>query len=169
MGAAGILHEDERVELIDGEIVRMAAVGSRHMGTVIRLDRQFHARVGNHAIVSVQNPLRLPPRAEPEPDVALLRPRDDDYTTGLPGPEDVLLIVEVADTSLDYDRDVKLPLYAAAGILVAWLVDLPGRRIAVYRDPSPAGYRTRDEFSDGSLPVPEGLPELTIRVHAILG
>src|ERR671938_544657 len=124
MGEAGILTEDDRVELIEGEIIEMSPIGSRHAACVNRLNTLLGRHLRQTAIVSVQNPIRLDAYSEPEPDVALLRPRADYYESGHPTPADALLIVEVADTSADYDRIIKLPLYAKAGIPEAWLVDL---------------------------------------------
>ena len=116
MGELGILHEDDRIELIDGELVQMTAIGGTHAASVTRLDGWFNARLVGRATVRVQNPIRLPPRTEPEPDIAIVRFRLDFYATKHPEPEDVLLPIEVSDTTLGYDRGVKLPLYAAAGI-----------------------------------------------------
>lgn len=112
MAQAGILAEDDRVELIDGDLIDMRPIGSRHAGAVSRLTSLFGAGVGAEAIVSVQNPVQLDRYSQPQPDLALLRPRADFYAESHPQPADVLLIVEVAEASLDYDRDVKVPLYA---------------------------------------------------------
>jgi len=109
MGQAGILSEDDRVELIEGEIVEMAPVGSRHAACVKRLNALLSRRAGGRALVSVQDPIRLGEHSEPQPDLALLKPREDFYAAAHPGPEDVLLVIEVAETSLEYDREVKLP------------------------------------------------------------
>jgi Uma2 family endonuclease len=114
MGEAGILHEDDRVELIEGEIVEMAAIGTRHFSCVNRLNRLLVMSVGDEAVISVQNPVRLNEHTELQPDLAVIRARD--YRESLPEPDDVLLLIEVSDTTLAYDRGVKLPLYAKAGI-----------------------------------------------------
>lgn len=129
LGETGILREDDRVELIEGELVDMAPMGSRHAGCVSFLTWALQQQVGERAVVHVQNPLALGMDSEPEPDVMLLAPRDHDpfYRAGHPGPDDVLLLVEVADTSLTYDRQVKLPLYARHGIRQVWLVESLGR------------------------------------------
>ena len=124
MGQAGILGEDDRLELLEGEIVEMAPIGSRHQSVVDRLTRLFSNRVGDAAVVRVQGPVRLGDDSEPQPDLLLLRRRADFYATAHPGPEDVLLLVEVPDTSTEYDREVKLPLYARHGIAEVWLVGL---------------------------------------------
>jgi len=166
---AGILTEDDRVELIEGEIVEMAPIGSRHAGCVKRLVRRFSQAIGEQALLSVQDPLRLGERSEPQPDLALLRPRDDFYASSHPGPEDVLLIVEVAETSAEYDREVKLPLYARHGIPEVWLVDLEKEAVEVYRGPSPRGYSEARTLRRGSSLSPTPFPELNLPVADILG
>jgi Uma2 family endonuclease len=138
MGEAGIFSEDDRVELVEGEIVEMTPIGWRHAETVTGLTRTLLEIGGSHYDVSVQNPLVLHERGEHLPDLALLRrdrPRDR-----LPAAEDVLVVVEVADSSLRYDREVKLPLYARAGIPEAWLIDLTADRAEVYSEPGERGY-----------------------------
>jgi Uma2 family endonuclease len=113
MAEAGLFSEGERVELIEGEVVEMSPIGSRHAGCVMRSSTVLNRRFGHLAIVSVQNPIRLDDFSEPQPDLALLKPRKDFYSTSHPTAADVLVVIEVADTSADYDRNVKLPLYAA--------------------------------------------------------
>jgi Uma2 family endonuclease len=167
MGEAGILHEDDRVELIEGEIVEMAAIGTRHFSCVNRLNRMLVMSVGDAAVVSVQNPVRLNEHTEPQPDVTVIRPRD--YTESLPVPEDVLLLVEVSDTTLVYDRNVKLPLYARTGIGEVWIVNLPARTIEQHTDPSDEGYRRLDHKRGGQNLQPTALPGLTLTVDEILG
>lgn len=170
MAEAGILSEDDRVELIEGEIVEMAPIGSRHAGHVNRLNRLFSQWAGDQAIVSVQNPVRLGEHSEPQPDLALLKPRSDFYAQSHPGPEDVLLVVEVAETSADYDREVKVPLYARFGVPEVWLVDLAGEGIEVYRQPSPQGYQEARTVRRGEAVAPLLLlPDLPLAVDAILG
>ena len=169
MAEAGILGEDDRVELIEGEIVEMTPIGSRHAAVVDRLNRLFSRRAGEHVIVRVQNPIRLGERSEPQPDVTLLRFREDFYASSHPGPEDVLLVVEVAETSAEYDRRVKVPLYARFGIPEAWLVDLEGEAVEVYRDPSPEGYRRAEILRRGSRLSPSSFPDLELSVDEILG
>ncbi len=116
MGQAGILGEDDRLELLEGEIVEMAPIGSRHQAVVDRLTRLFSNRLGDAAVVRVQGPVRLGEETEPQPDLLLLAPRADFYASAHPGPDDVLLLVEVSDSSTEYDREMKLPLYARYGI-----------------------------------------------------
>jgi Uma2 family endonuclease len=154
MGEAGILQEDERVELIEGEIVEMAAIGTRHFSCV---NRMLVMGVGDAAVVSVQNPVRLNEHTEPQPDITVIRPRD--YTESLPVPDDVLLLMEVSDTTLPYDRNVKLPLYACAGIGEVWSVNLPAKTIEQYTDPSGDGYRRVDHKRGGQELQPAALPD----------
>ncbi|MBI2322519.1 MAG: Uma2 family endonuclease [Chloroflexi bacterium] len=169
MAAAGILHEDDRVELIEGEIVQMTAIGARHAAAVTRLNWAFISALGQRATVSPQNPLRLSQRSEPQPDVLLLKPRDDFYAAGHPGPADVLLLVEVMDSSAGYDRAVKLPLYARHGIPEVWLVDLEQERVEVYREPSAEGYRSSMTLRRGERQAPAAFPALALAVEDILG
>ena len=165
---AGVLTEDDRVELIEGEILEMSPIGSRHAACVGRLTRVFSRTVGDSAMVWVQNPIRLGERSEPEPDVALVRPRADDYAAGLPTAEDIFLLVEVADSSVDYDRQMKVPLYARTGIPEVWLANLGQQHVAVYRDPTPAGYQTVRVVRPGEAIRPIAFPDLEVAVDDIL-
>jgi len=167
MGEAGILHEDDRVELIEGEIVEMAAIGTRHFACVNALTWLLVRGVGDAAIVSVQNPVRLDEHTEPQPDLTVIRTRD--YRRSLHGPEDALLLIEVSDTTLRYDRGVKLPLYARAGIPEVWIVDLVGEVIERYAGPSGDGYRRVEQARRGEKIESEALPRLTLRVDPVLG
>jgi Uma2 family endonuclease len=166
MGESGLFSEDDRVELIEGEIIEMTPIGSRHAGTVKRLIRLLSQAVEDRAIVAAQDPLRLSPRSEPQPDIALLRPRDDFYTTSHPGPADVLLLVEVAEASLRYDREVKIPLYARHGIPAVWLVDLAGRELTAYERPASEGYQQTRVVADLAAVA---LPGLSDRVVDLSG
>ena len=141
MGEAGILGT-ERVELIDGELIDMAPIGAGHAGTVRGLNRVLTAACMGRAIVDVQNPVRLDGFSEPQPDLAVLRLRADDYRGAHPGPADVLLVVEVADSSLRFDREVKLPMYARAGIGEVWIVDLGARVVESDAGLVDGGYAT---------------------------
>ena len=140
MGETGILPAGARVELIEGEIIDMTPIGSRHAGVVNRLNSVFSATLRGVAVVTVQNPVVLDERSEPQPDLALLRYRSDFYADAHPQAGDVLLIVEVADATLEYDRDIKLPLYARAGVTEVWLVDIAGKRVSTYRTPQSGRY-----------------------------
>jgi Uma2 family endonuclease len=168
MAKAGILHEDDRVELIEGELIEMAAVGSQHFACVNRANRLLSRQAEGRFIVSIQNPVRLTRYSEPEPDVVLLRPRDDDYESALPGPGDILLVIEVADTTLGYDRRVKLPLYAAAGIADVWLVNLPRHSVEVHREPEGNRYHQVAVYRKGEPVSPLLLPDVVVPVDALL-
>lgn len=169
MGSAGVLGEDDRVELVGGEVVDMAPIGSRHLACVVALTHLLVEASGGRFFVSAQNPVRLGERDEPQPDVSLLgrRPRAD--APAPPGPEDVLLVVEVSDTTLSYDRNVKLPLYADAGIPEAWIVDLPGRKVEVHHGSGPGGYRDLWAFGPGEGVRSAVVGGLSIPVDAVLG
>lgn len=151
MGDVGLLNEDSRIELIDGELIEMAPIGSPHGGNVNRFIRLFSRVVGNQAIVAAQNPVALGGYSEPEPDIALLRWRADDYELSHPHPEDVLLLIEVSDSTLRYDRDVKVPLYAKSGIPEVWLLDLQNRQLEIYREPINGEYQQRDCRRTGKI------------------
>jgi len=140
LSQAGILSENKRVELIEGEIIEMVPIGSKHAACVNRLNQLFFNKAGQQTVVSVQNPIRLDKHSEPQPDLALLKPCPDFYADEHPGPQDVLLVVEVAETSQEYDREVKLPLYARAGIPEVWLVDLKEEVVVSYREPGKETY-----------------------------
>ncbi|MBI3799622.1 MAG: Uma2 family endonuclease [Deltaproteobacteria bacterium] len=164
MGEAGILHEDDRVELVDGELIEMAPIGSDHSGTVIQLTALVSAALVGQALLSTQNPVRLGKYSEPQPDIAILRLRDDFYRKAHPRPEDVLMLIEVADTTVHYDREVKIPLYARHGVPEVWLIDLQQECIEIYLQPSSAGYLQilrpgKDERISPSL-----LPDISILV-----
>ena len=141
MGEAGIFAAGDRVELIDGEVIDMSPIGALHAAIVALLTAFLCRSVGSGVIVWCQNPIRLDDSSEPEPDIALLRPRADGYMSAHPGPEDVLVVIEVADTSLAYDLGVKVPLYARHGIPEAWVIDAATRQTRVFREPSAEGYR----------------------------
>jgi Uma2 family endonuclease len=168
MARAGILTEDERVELLDGEVVVMTPKGVRHAACVRRLTHTFSRRLAGRAIVQVQDPVRLEGYSEPEPDVALLKPPCKRYDNAHPTPDAVLLIVEVADTSLASDRARKLPLYANAGIAEVWIINVEARAIEVYRQPSGARYADVQHLREGSV-TPLAFPGEAIDIDEILG
>jgi Uma2 family endonuclease len=169
MAKAGVLRDDDRVELIEGEIVDMTPIGSRHGAVVDRLTHTLVRGCGDRAIVRIQGSIRLGPHSEPQPDVVLLTPRPDFYEAAVPGPESVLLLIEVADASLLYDRTVKLPLYARAGVREVWLVDLVGNHVEVHGDPAPDGYRRSETLGPGGRLVPTAFPELRLSPADIFG
>jgi Uma2 family endonuclease len=166
----GILHEDDRVELLEGEIVEMPPIGSHHASVVDRLTSLLTTHIQrNLAIVRVQNPIRLDALTEPLPDVAILRPRADFYSGDHPGPGDVVLLVEVADTSLESDRSVKLPMYASAGIAEVWIVDINSEVVETYCSSTPDGYVERRVARRGEGLSPQALPDVQLTVDDILG
>lgn len=169
MARAGILSEDDRVELLEGEIIEMAPIGPRHTACVKRLNRLLSRKVNDRALVSVQDPIHLSDCSELEPDLALLHPRPDFYIHAHPEPEDVLLVVEVAETSAEYDRERKIPAYGRAGIAEAWLVDLADEIIEVYSAPSPHGYREIRRLWRGDSLAPRALPDVELTVDDVLG
>lgn len=166
MGEVGILGEDDRVELIEGELIDMTPIGSKHAGSVLQLNRLFNRIADDRAYVAMQNPVILGDHSEPEPDIALLKPRADFYKTSHPTADDVLLIVEVADTSLAYDREVKIPLYARYGIPEVWVIDLNAKCLEIYKMPQPkfSEYRRLEKFHNGTV-APESLPVSVIQVE----
>jgi Uma2 family endonuclease len=168
MAEAGILTQNDHVELIGGEILDMTPIGSAHAGKTNRLNRLFaRAAADGLALVSVQSPLRLDAYNEPEPDVMLLKPREDDYQDRHPGAADVLLLVELSESSLAYDRGMKLALYAKFGVQEVWIVDLRGAAIEVYREPAGDAYAVAERLTSGSL-APLLVPGVTIDVGALL-
>ena len=170
MEDAGVFAPDERVQLIAGEIVVMSPTGSRHAAGICLLTDAFatSGRLAGRVLVRVQLPVVIPATSEPEPDLALLVRREGGYVRTHPRPEDVLLLVEVADSTLAYDRRVKLPLYAAAGIPETWLMNLQDDVIEAYTDPAPNGYRTvrRHHLRDAIAPI--AFPELLIPVSQLI-
>jgi len=169
MGEAGLLSEDDRVELIDGEIVDMAPIGTRHLACVVALTHLLAEASGGRYFVSVQNPVALSERSEPQPDLSLLRTRPVPTAEGPPGSEDVLLLIEVSDTTLAYDKDVKLPRYANAGVPEVWVVDLEGRKVESYSTPSAEGYGVSREFGPGERARSGSVEGLSVPVEEILG
>ena len=169
MADAGIFHEDDRVELLDGEIVEMCPIGPRHSGTVNRLVALFTSRLGRRAVVAVQNPVVLDDYSEPQPDLTILAARSDFYSTAHPRPSDTLLTIEVSDSRVSYDRSVKLGLYARKHVRELWLVDIPGEVVEVYRRPSASGYREHQTSKRGRRIAPRAFPRTFFRVNEILG
>jgi hypothetical protein len=168
MAAAGVFREDDRVELLAGEVVEMTPIGSRHAACVDRLNRAFQEWAGVSTIVRVQNPVRLDEFSEPQPDVAVVRFRPDFYRDAHPGPGEVFLIAEVADTSADVDRDVKVPLYNRTGIPEVWVIDLESRVVDVYRQPSPQGYRDHQRLGPAERLRSASLPAVDLAVAELV-
>jgi Uma2 family endonuclease len=169
MGDAGVFPPDDRLELIEGGIYELPPIGSPHAARVKILSALFHRLFGGALIVSIQDPLRLNDFSEPQPDVALLRWRDDFYSGGHPTPADVLLVVEVADTTVETDRKVKIPLYARAGIPEAWIVNIPEERIEIYSDPEGESYGQIKRFGRGRRARSQTLEGLSVGVDEVLG
>ncbi|MBM3237782.1 Uma2 family endonuclease [Candidatus Poribacteria bacterium] len=175
MGEDGILSEDEHIELIDGVIIQMSTEGTRHSVIMSNIAAQFYELViEGRALLRVRNPIVLNDDTEPEPDLALVKTRDRAYYLEThPHPEDVLLLIEVADTSLEYDKEIKLLRYAASKIEEVWIVNLVDNIIEVYREPfvladETAGYRTRIYFLKGDMLSPKSIPALKIAVDDVL-
>lgn len=170
MGKAGVFGEDDRVELVDGEIVNMAAIGSYPAGCVMCLTTLFAREAGDRAFVNVQNPLQLDKLTVFQPDLAILLPRDDFYTESHPTPKDVLLIIEVSDSSVDYDRNVKIPRYAQASVPEVWQVNLVYGLIDKFSDLDTENVRYRSvmRHSPGQQIVPTQLPDISLEVSDIL-
>ena len=169
MVEAGILTEDDRVELIDGELVDMSPLGDRHNAFVDRATRIFVLGLGDRAIVRVQGDLRLNPYSGPMPDLAVLRPRDDFYANGGAGPADVLLIVEVADSSIVYDTRTKAALYARHMIPEYWVADVNGDMAIVHREPTPQGYARVFSLRGEEAFSPQAFPDLVATVDQLFG
>jgi Uma2 family endonuclease len=167
MGEAGIFAEGERVELIEGEVIEMNPIGSRHAACVKMLTKLLSGALGEDLLLDVQNPVRLSGGLEPQPDLMVVRARD--YRDSLPGSEDVVLVIEVSDTTLGYDRNVKLPLYARAGIKEAWIVDLPNKGIERHNDPSQNGYGRMQRVGPGKTLASEVFPDLVFNTDSLIG
>ncbi len=167
MAEVGLLRPDARTELIEGEVIDMAAIGTRHASTVTRLMRLFELTAAERAVVSVQNPLRLGDRSEPEPDLMLLVPREDFYASAHPVPADVWLLVEVSDTTLRYDTEIKLPLYAQHGVPEVWVFDLENAVLRRYRQPAGDAYTMVETLARPGLLVPDAAPALALDLGAV--
>lgn len=169
MVEVGLLGPDDRVELIDGEVVEMSPIGPIHADLVDTLTRLLVIGVADRGRVRVQNPLGLPPRSQPQPDLVVARPRAEGYRTAHPSAEDVLLVIEVADSTLRLDRDVKVPLYAAQSVAEVWIVDVSRRQVLVYRDPVGDGYAAATVVDDRATVSPGAFPDVVIDVASLFG
>jgi Uma2 family endonuclease len=167
MVEVGILREDDRVELIRGEIVEMSPPGRHHRAFVNNLNRLLSRRLPEHTVVSVQNPLPLSEDTEPQPDLAVLRTRDVSFKDREAWAEDALLVIEVADSSLAYDRSTKRRLYAEAGIPEYWVVDCTAETIEVHRGPSPDGYREVRLVTGAATLSPQAFPDVSLSTTEI--
>lgn len=163
MGKAGILDEDSRIELIEGELIDMAPIGSLHSSKVAKLHQLLFQKISAEtALVFSQNPLHLSPHNEPQPDLMLLKPRSDWYEHSLPIPLDVLLLIEVADTTIERDRQIKCPLYAKYGIIETWLVNVSQQTLEIYQEPQEDGYAKILRRKKGDSVSPLQLSEISI-------
>jgi Uma2 family endonuclease len=169
MGEVGILREDDRVELIEGELIAMAPIGSDHSGTVNALNRMLVQAIGDRGVVAVQNPVQLDDHSEPRPDFAVLKPREDFYRLATPRPHEVLLIIEVANSSLAYDRGVKKSLYARHGIPEFWIVNLAAGEVEVCREPERGHYLSVSDVGRDEVLEPRLLPGVMISMTKLLG
>jgi len=168
MAETGVLQPDARVELLDGRIIDMPPIGPFHGGLVKRLSRLFNLKANGRWTVSTQNPLHLDEFSEPQPDIMLLNPAADDYTGRHPEPADVFLLIEVSDTTLEYDRAEKLPAYGRAGVREVWIVNLKEKSIEVYRDPNFTGYANKVVLHPGEQARIQMFPELTVDLSELM-
>lgn len=168
MAETGILRPDARVELLDGKIIDMSPIGPFHGGSVNRLIRLFSKLSNGRWLVSAQNPVHLDDYSEPQPDLMLLKPAADDYTSRHPVPEDVFLLIEVADSSLELDREEKLPAYGRAGIREVWILNLSAKTIEVSREPHFTGYGSNQALRAGDKASPLAFPDVVVDVAELL-
>ncbi|OUL27491.1 hypothetical protein BV378_09965 [Nostoc sp. RF31YmG] len=166
---SGILTKDDRVELIRGEIIEMSPIGTKHAACVKCLNKLLSSKLKDKVLIAIQDPVKLDNNSQPQPDVALLKPRDDFYATAHPQPQDIFLLIEVSDSTVVYDREEKIPLYAEANIIEVWLVDINEQIVEVYQQPTAAAYQLMHKFASGqtlSIPV---FPDVNITVNEIFG
>jgi Uma2 family endonuclease len=168
MGQAGVFAPDARVELIEGEVIDMAPIGSRHASAVKKLNALLSAAAGAGAIVAVQDPLRLSDASEPEPDLMLLRPRADFYAQAHPGPADVLLLIEVSDSTAAYDCGIKLDLYAKHRVTEVWIVDLDNNIVRFFRNSDGTAYTDITASETPRTTPVAALPGVTIDLSNLL-
>ncbi len=169
MRDARIFAEDDRIELIDGEIIKMAPIGPRHAACVKRLAEYLGEKVRKLAIVGVQDPVLLSDFSEPQPDISLLKRREDFYSEAHPTPEDILIAIEVADTTAENDRQIKIPSYARAEIQEVWLIDLPSDRIEIYTHPNSGIYQEIRTVLRGQKIISPAFPNLKLKADDVLG
>ncbi len=168
MYQAGILREDERMELLNGEIILMSPTGPKHSGIVNRVSNFIKSLFQLRAIIAVQNPVKIPPNSEPEPDLVILKPREDFYSEFHPMPADIWLIIEVSESTLDKDTLIKLPIYAQAGIPHYWIINIPEKRLEAYSGPTGMHYKLRQlYFQEDTILVPPF--DLPVKVSDLVG
>jgi Uma2 family endonuclease len=169
MIAANIFAPQDRLELIRGEIVQMSPIGRRHAAHVRRLNTLFSEKLHQQAIVDIQNPIELDDNSEPQPDVAILRLSPDFYESAHPQPSDILLLIEVADTTVESDRAVKVPLYAENGIAEVWLININAQCVEIYRQPIATGYQSAQIAYRGQAIAMQAFPHIQLTIDEILG
>lgn len=166
---SGILTEGDRVELLQGEIIEMSPIGRQHAACVDRLNELLVRALGLRAIVRVQNPIQLSSRSEPQPDFAILQRRSDFYADSHPQPQDVFALIEVSDTTIEFDRTVKVPLYAKDNIAEVWIVDLNAEAVQIYREPSATSYQQLQTFRRGQAIAFQAFSDIQFMVDQLLG
>jgi Uma2 family endonuclease len=166
---SGILTDRDRVELLQGEIIEMSPVGRQHAACVDRLTELFVLRLFSQAIIRVQSPIHLSNNSEPQPDVAILQRRPDFYAESHPQPKDIFALVEVSDTTIEFDRTVKVPLYAQDDIAELWIVDLNTETVQVYREPHSTGYQSVQTLHRGQTIALQALSDIQFTVDQLLG
>lgn len=167
MGEVGVFKVDENNELVAGEIIKMSPIGRRHAACVRRLDYLLNRQLGDRVIIDTQNPIQLNNLSQPQPDLVLLQPRPDFYEERHPQPSDILLLIEVADTTIDFDQQVKIPLYCQSEIQEVWLIDLNQNIVRVYRTPTTNGYQSIQFFTVEQTLTLGAFPEFNFNVNQI--
>ncbi|MGK7881875.1 MAG: Uma2 family endonuclease [Crocosphaera sp.] len=167
MAETGILTPEDRVELIRGEIIAMSPIGRKHAAAVNRLTNLFPPLLGNKAIISVQNSIRLDNYSEPQPDIVLLKPRSDFYESKIPEAEDIYLLIEISDSTIKYDQEIKLPLYAESNINELWIINLNNKNLEVYRQPQDKTYLEQQKNVKSISPL--AFPDITLTINDIFG
>jgi len=166
---SGILTDRDRVELLQGEIIEMSPIGMQHAACVDRLNELLVRELVGRAIVRVQNPIQLSTRSEPQPDFAILQRRPDFYANGHPQPSDVFALIEVSDTTVEFDRTVKVPIYAKDNIAEVWIVDLNAEAVQIYREPSETGYQQLQTCRRGQAIAFQSFTDIQFTVDQLLG
>lgn len=167
MAEVGILGIEQRTELIEGEIIEMSPIGAKHAGTINRLSRVLSPRISAQSIISIQNSIRLNDKSEPQPDLAILHLRDDCYTESIPTPDDVFLLIEVSDSTLKYDRDIKIPLYAKAGIPEVWIANIEEQVFEVYKSLNQNSYEQVQNYEKGEVTSMSMLADIEIAINEV--
>jgi Uma2 family endonuclease len=177
MVEAGILAPDERVELIEGQLYRMARQGTFHSAAITRIKRLLEARLGNRVLLRFQDPVRLSDDSEPEPDVAVVRPDPLDYEDHHPTPEEIYLLIEVSERTLKRDKELKAPAYARSALRSSaslsqireyWILDVNARQLYVYREPGAEGYASSVVLAESDLVAPLEFPDCQVSVEDLL-